>query len=84
MTHSSHRHSRSENPRRVRSAIMRHVAGFTALGAYLLFVWMRSSPEEGTSSNSTVVFYLITCGVVYGAAYWLYKPMSRAWKDSSR
>lgn len=82
--HRHHSRSRSNNPRNLRSAIMQHVCGFVLLAVYLLSVSVTSSTEQGTSSNSSVVFYLITCAIVYGLGYFLYNPIRKAWKDSGR
>lgn len=83
MSETVHRHHhRSRNPSNLRSAVMRHVVGFGFLFVYLFVVWYWSNPEDGTSSNMTVIFFLVKCFLAYGLGYFLYTPVRRAWMDS--
>ena len=82
-----HRHrsrSRSNNPRNLRSTLMRHVVGFAVLFIYLAFVGFKADAEDGTLSNLTVIFFLVKCAIAYAVGYFLYTPVHRAWQDSKR
>lgn len=79
-----YRHRTNGKPMTLRTQVMRHVVSFFVLFIYFLFSAWKESGVEASTSDWSVIFYVVLGAIVFGASFMLYPIVHRAWVDSKK
>lgn len=77
-------HRASGKPRSLRTKVSQHIAALSVVFVYFLLSVWKESGAGGTTSDWSVVLYLLFAALLYGATYAMYPMLRRAWVDSKK
>ncbi len=83
-THSYRRHRTNGQPRSLRTKVSQHIAALSVIFVYFLLSVWKESGEGGTTSDWSVVLYLLFGATLYWVTYGMYPMLRRAWVDSKK
>ena len=78
------RHRPNGQPRSLRTKVSQHIAAISVIFVYFLLSVWKESGAGGTTSDWSVLIYLLIGVMLYWLTYAMYPMLRRAWVDSKK